>query len=145
MALELGDSTFRPLLRDDIISAWEVEQIHYDPPAVPGTASVLPRAFLQLGNIDAGEKRGLTRTVLFHTYTIAGQFPFPEEGTLEEAKVARVNELLAVLTAGGTIYESVWRYRFDGVDFETSRTTDDEAEDYYTVMITFSLEWVTGV
>lgn len=145
MALELGDSTFRPLLRDDIVEAWEVEQIHYDPPATPGTASVLPRAFLQLGNVDIGEKRGFTRRVLMHTYTIVGQFAYPEEGTLEEAKVARVNELLAVLTAGATVYQSAWRYRFDGVDFETSRTSDDEAEEYYTVMLTFTLEWVTGV
>lgn len=145
MAIELGDSTFRPLLRDDILDAWEVNRIHYDPPAVPGTASVLPRAFLQLGNIGPGETLGFSRRLMFHTYTIVGQFAFPAEGTLEEAKVERVNELLAVLTVGDSIYHSAWRYVLGSVDFETSRTSDDETEAYYTVMLTFSLGWETGL
>ena len=95
MALELGDSTFRPLLRDDTIGAWELEQMHYDPPQTPPSADVLPRGFLQLRNVEPGVPRGFNRTVLFHDYDITGQFPYPDEETIEEAKMERVNELLA--------------------------------------------------
>jgi hypothetical protein len=145
MAIDLGDSTFRPLLLEDIKTAWDVERVHYDPPQTPGSLSQLPRAFIQLQNVEPGEKRGFNRWVLFHVYELAGQFVYPESGTLEEAKVSRANELLDVLTAGNTIYQSAWRYRFDGVDFEESRLSDDSTERYYTVRLTFALEWITGV
>jgi len=148
MAVTLGDDTFRPLLRDDMLDAWSLLQVHYDPPQTPGSLSVLPRGFLQLQNIEPGDPRGYTTRVLFHTYRIVGQFPYPDEGTLEEEKVDRFNEILALLTAGDSIYtrDAVdWRYRIDGFDFEVSRTQDDSTERYYSVQLDFSLEWVTGV
>jgi hypothetical protein len=146
MAIDLGDSTFRPLLLEDIKTAWDVERVHYDPPQTPGSLSQLPRAFLQLQDFTDFESFGFINQVLPHTYTIAGQFAYPETGTLEEAKVEKAEALLAVLTAGNGKYHSDWRYRrFAPPRFEESRLGDDETERVYSVHLDFTLEWETGI
>lgn len=147
MAMELGDETFRPLLRDDIIEVWEVDRVSYDPPQTAGAASQFPRAFLQLLNVEPADFHSFSRRLWLHRYRIEGQFlySYGDEGTLEENKVARANELIAILTVGNSIYHDDWRYREISVDFETSRLSDDRAELVYSVMVEITLEWETGL
>jgi hypothetical protein len=145
MAITLGDETFRPLLRDDIKDAWSLSRVHYDPPQTPGSLAVLPRAFLQLEDVDSGEARGFGRKVLLHTYTITGQFAYPSEGTLEQAKVEKAQALLDVLTVGSSIFHTEHRYRDVAIRFEESRLGDDTSENVYSIHLSITLEWVTEV
>lgn len=147
MAIDLGDSTFRPLLRDDMKDAWSLVQVHYDAPQTPGSLAQLPRGFLQCGNLDEVESQGFSKQNITHPYELSGQFVYPEDMTLEEAKFERAEELLSVLTgdSDSNIYKSAHRYRYMGTLFEESRISDDSTERYYTVTIRFGLLWETGI
>lgn len=147
MSMTLGDETFRPLLTEDMLEAWELVSVGYDPPQTENRVEKYPRGFLQLLNVEPAEFLSFSRRKWLHRYQMTGQFLYTlgEEGTLEEYKVARANELLAVLTAGSSIYHDDWRYRDISIDFETSRLSDDRAELMYSVLVEFTLEWETGV
>lgn len=147
--IDLGDTTFRPLLASDMLDAWALTKVHFDRPQTEGSFDDVPRGFIQLLNVEPSEQRprGFNRRALWHRYRLIGQFQYPEEGTLEEAKTAKASELLAVLTAGDTIYErsgEQWRYWDVGVPVEEANALDDAVETVYHVMVDFTLEWVTG-
>jgi len=150
MAMELGDSTFRPLLRDDMMNAWELVKVHSSAPELPAEGDDLPRGFIQLLNVDATEARprGFSRRAMWHSYRLVGQFAYPEESViLQEEKIERVNELLALLTVGGTIYTrnaESWRYWAVAIPFEDAAALDDTTEKTYHVIVDFTLEWITG-
>jgi hypothetical protein len=148
MAMELGDSTFRPLLIADMMDTWELLKVHSSPPELPGDGDSLPRGFIQLLNVDEGVKRGFTRRVLMHTYRLVGQLRYEEGVVLQDERIDRANELLAVLTAGGTKYTrngEDWRYGGVAIPFEDAAALDDPTEQIYHVIVDFMLEWVTGV
>lgn len=145
MAITTGDSVFRPFLRDDMLSAWGLVQVHYDAPAVPGSLDILPRGFIELQDIAPGAGHSFTRRLLLHQYRLVGQFSEPENETQEEARLERVGELLDVLTAGNTAFHNDYRYRDVGVPIAEARQLDDAMEDVYHVVIDITLEWETGV
>lgn len=139
--MQLADATLRPLLRDDTKTAWTITRIEYDPPEIPGDASLLPRAFIQLNNVPTARHKGgagFGESQAIHTYRITGQFAWPTTGTLEEAKVTKSNLLLAVLTTVSTVYRSNWRYLDPTIEFETGQTDNGEA--FYTVTVEFPIE-----
>lgn len=143
--MTLGDSTFRPLLTEDMIGAWELEQVHYDAPKVPGSLDVLPRGFLTLQTLPRGDRRGFNRQIRPHTYDLTVQFPYPESGTLEEAKVEKVEAFLTLVTTDAGIYRGAYRYEVGDIDFETARLEDDPNEEVCSISIEFTLEWETGL
>jgi hypothetical protein len=147
MAIDLGDSTFRPLLRDDMIAAWDLLKVHYDAPYLPGEASDLPRGFIQIRNVEPGEPQGFSRRNKWHPYRLVGQFAYPASGTVEEARVTRVNELMDILTSEATsnIYKDDWRYRDDGQPFEDAEALGDPQNRIYHVVVDFALLWETGI
>jgi hypothetical protein len=143
MPLQLADAVLRPLLRDDIKTAWALTRVRSDPPQIPGQPADLPQAFLQLRDVETAREAGQAgfgETQVVHTYVITGQFVYPVSGTLEEAKVAKANALLAVLTAVSTVFHTDYLYHDPVVRFEDPQ---DATEGYYTVLIEFPIVAVT--
>jgi hypothetical protein len=104
MAITLGTDPFLPLLSEDMIEAWELVQVHYDSPQIPGSGDVLPRGFIEQQDVEP-LPRSFSRKVYLHPFRLVGQFRYPDEGTLEESRKTRAQELLDVLTVGATIYK----------------------------------------
>ena len=150
MAIDLGDSTFRPLLAADMLEAWSCAGVHHGEPTTPVKASKFPNGFLRLGNI-VPERQGFSRQVLLHPYELTCQFRYPTgETNIETEKAARISEILAVLTPeeDNQIYarnDDQWRYRIEGMEFDTNGLIENTTERYYEVTLRFTLEWETGL
>jgi hypothetical protein len=143
MPLQLADAILRPLLRDDIKTAWSLSRVRSDPPQIPGVPADLPQAFLQLRDVETAREAGQAgfgETQVVHTYVITGQFVYPVSGTLEEAKVEKANALLSVLTTVSTCYQEDYLYHDPAVRFED---VQDATEAYYTVVVEFPIIAVT--
>lgn len=143
--IDIGDAIFRPFLSADMVSAWSLTQVHHGEPTEATSATKFPRGFLHLGDIPPGEPRGIGVQTLLHPYECIGQFRYPTGNTTIEAeKTSRVSEFLALVTAGNTRYHSNYRYRLLGVGFDVAQLADNPTERYYTVRVSFGLEWETG-
>lgn len=146
MAVDLGDETFRPLLKADMMDTWELLKVHDTPPELPGSASDLPRGFLELRNVAPPGFWSFSRKMMLHDYRLVGQFAYPDEGTvLWTAKREKADLMLAVLTVGNTIYKDDWRYTDIAIPFEDAKALDDPTERVYHVIVDFTLQWETGV
>lgn len=146
MAVDLGDETFRPLLKADMMDVWGLLKVHDTPSELPGEGTDLPRGFLELRNVVPAVFRSFSRRLLLHEYRLVGQFAYPEEGTvLWTAKREKADVMLVVLTVGNSIYKDDWRYREVSVPFEDAKALDDPTERVYHVIVDFTLEWETGV
>ena len=144
MAITLDDSTIRAALEADILSAWSVVTIYDDPPQTEPKAADLPRAFVMLQARQPVRSAGtasLTQWSIPHTYQITGEFAWPSSGTINAAREARLNALLALLTE--TNFYAGYRYTIDEIPADPGEPTD--AEQTYRAVLTMTVEVISSV
>lgn len=142
MPLTLGDTAIRTALHASLNAAWSCTEVYDDPPKLPKSAANLPLGFVQLGDmapVRNGQGAGVNDVELLHTYTLTGQFAWPSSGTIEAAKVAKVQALLSLLTAAKRY--ALWSRDVTAIRFDTGKAESNEP--YFEVEIDFAVRVIT--
>ncbi len=102
MPNQINDAPLRAQLHTDIMAAHTGANIpvavHDDDPLLSKASADLPYYVLTLQDFHQ-EKEALRKVRQYYRYEITGRFPWPVSGTIQQAKIDRANEIMAVITA----------------------------------------------
>ena len=152
MELEIPLLALQTALAASVVTAWSIAagNVHFDPiPTEPetlptGVTSALPAAWIQLVSLtpsyDASNARAARDASHSVTFDIAGVFALPVIGTVQATKIAKLQDLLDVLTVATDYRYGGYPYRVGEIDFESPF---DSIEETYSVRIQFSVEVIT--
>lgn len=152
MPVIIDDTSIRAQLHADAIESWELQlpsKIYDSPQFIPSTKNDLPIVFIELNPITperGGYTAGLGQVSMWHTYIITGMFPWPENGSVEEDKVVKLQAFASQITSQANFRYTSNNYNRDIKDFtfDTSGITEESKEHYYTVSITFAVEVISA-
>lgn len=142
LPLQLSSGTILTALVTDVKAAWSLSTVFtHDPDDAGGEVSArLPEAYISLesGGWD-GEWASVNTDHAVMRWLIVGRFVKPSAARLHEHKEAKVNSLLALLTAGPRYHGAVWQPQ--GLSFDFGDADADSSRNWYAVRIRFQCEF----
>lgn len=114
----------------DIRAAWEVSQIHHDPPRVEDSLP-LPHGYLYLAEIDFDtEVGGFCEESALAVFVVGIRATHPAGGTSHMAKIERMDALRALICAS-PLYHGYNRRWLGETYIDSERQTDEAMGTYY--------------